>query len=103
MTVAESLLPGFRAELEYEAGGVTMHARHEYDSRRSRLLGDFEFSHADGRNEQGPVIHHVYTVGETVRLLEAAGFRVDDLLGDPRDRTPYRLGAPRLVALATAL
>jgi SAM-dependent methyltransferase len=103
MTVAESLLPEFRAELEYEAGGVTMRARHEYDARQSRLLGDFEFSHTDGRSERGPVIHHVYTVAETVRLLEAAGFRVEDLLGDPVERTPYRLGAPRLVALATAL
>ena len=103
MTVAESLLPEFRSEIEYEAGGVTMHARHEYDPRRSRLLGDFEFSDAGGRAERGPVIHHVYTVGEVVRLIEDAGFRVEEVLGDAAERTPYELGAPRLVVLATAL
>jgi SAM-dependent methyltransferase len=103
MTVAESLLPGFRSELEYEAGGVTMLARHNYDVRHSRLLGDFEFADGQGHTESGPVIHHVYTVAEVVRLLEAAGFRVDELLGDVAERTPYVLGSPRLVALATAL
>ena len=103
MTVAESLLPGFRSEIEYEAGGVTMLARHDYDVRHSRLLGDFAFTDSRGETEAGPVIHHVYTVAEVVRLLEAAGFRVDELLGDPVERTPYALNAPRLVVLATAL
>lgn len=103
MTVAESLLPGFRAELEYEFDGVTMRARHHYDAPRSRLLGQFEFSDRDGRAESAPVIHHVYTAAEVVRLLEGAGFRVDELLGDPDERSPYALGAPRLVAVATAM
>jgi SAM-dependent methyltransferase len=103
MTVAESLLPGFRPELEYEAGGVTMHARHEYDARHGRLLGEFEFWDDEGGAERAPVIHHVYTVAEVVRLLEGAGFAVGELLGDPVERSPYVLGAPRLVALATAL
>ena len=103
MTVAESLLPQFRSELEYEAGGVTMRARHEYDVRWGRLLGEFEFTDEEGRSERGPVIHHVYTAAEIVRLLEAAGFRVDDLLGEPVGPIPYVLGAPRLVLLATAL
>ena len=49
------------------------------------------------------MIHHVYTVGEVVRLIEDAGFRVEELLGDAAERTPYALGAPRLVVLATAL
>lgn len=103
MTVAESLLPEFRSEIEHEAGGVTMFARHDYDVRHSRLLGDFEFSDADGRSARGPVIHHVYTVGEVVRLVEDAGFGVEELLGDAAQRNPYVLGAPRLVVLATAL
>ena len=99
MTVAESLLPAFQAEIEHEAGGVTMAARHVYDAPRSRLLGDFTFSDRQGRTERGPVIHHVYTAAEVVRLLEGAGFRVDHLLGDAARRTPYGLGAKRLVAL----
>jgi hypothetical protein len=42
-------------------------------------------------------------VGELVRLLEAAGFVVRELLGDPVERSPYVLGSPRLVVLASAL
>jgi len=99
MTVAESLLPGFKSEIEHEAGGVTMLARHAYDVRHSRLLGDFKFTDGHGRTESGPVVHHVYTVAEVVRMLETAGLRVDELLGDPVERTPYALGAPRLVAV----
>jgi hypothetical protein len=48
------------------------------------------------------VIHHVYSVGEVVRLLEAAGFGVHELLGDPVEGGPYVLGSPRLVVLASA-
>jgi SAM-dependent methyltransferase len=103
MTVAESLLPAFRPELEYEAGGVTMRARHRYDARHGRLLGEFEFWGDEGEFESAPVIHHVYSVGELVRLLEAAGFVVRELLGDPVERSPYVLGSPRLVVLASAL
>jgi hypothetical protein len=103
MTVAESLLPAFRSELEYEAGGVTMRARHRYDARHGRLLGEFEFWGNEGEFESAPVIHHVYSVGELVRLLEAAGFVVRELLGDPVERSPYVLGSPRLVVLASAL
>lgn len=99
MTVAESLLPEFHAEIEHEAGGVTMVARHVYDAPRSRLLGDFTFTDGEGRTERGPVIHHVYTAAEVVRLLEGAGFRVEHVLGDPARRTPYAMGAKRLVAL----
>jgi SAM-dependent methyltransferase len=103
MTVAESLLPKFRSELEYEARGVTMRARHRYDARHGRLLGEFEFRGDAGEFESAPVIHHVYSVGEVVRLLEAAGFVVHELLGDPVEGSPYVLGSPRLVVLAGAL
>ena len=102
-TVAESLLPSFRRELEHEAGGVTMRARHEYDPARSRLVGDFTFEDADGTLERAGVIHHVYTVGEVVRMLAHAGFQVDELLSDMGEGTPYALGAPHLVAIATAV
>ena len=52
-TVAESLLPGYRSELTYEAGGITMRAVNEYDPRQSRVIGDFSFEDAAGRVERG--------------------------------------------------
>jgi hypothetical protein len=35
-------------------------------------------------------------------MLEHAGFHVDELLSDIAEATPYALGAPHLVAIATA-
>jgi hypothetical protein len=78
-------------------------ARNEYDAERCRLVGDFTFEDAYGSFERAGVIHHVHTVGEVVRLLEQAGFRVDELLSDPAERTPYAVGAPHLVAIVTAV
>jgi len=101
-TVAESWLPRFTPEVDYEAGGVTMRGRNTYDAARSRVVGDFTFEDESGRRERNEVIHHVHTVAEVVRLLEGAGFHVDELLGDHAERTAYALGAPHLVAIATA-
>ena len=99
-TVAESLLPEYRSELEYEAGGITMRARHDYDVRNSRLVGDFTFEDAAGRVERAGVIHHVHTVGEVVRMLEGAGFQVEQLLSEAAQRTPYTLGSRHLIAIS---
>jgi hypothetical protein len=77
-----------------------MRARNEYDPRHSRLIGDFTFEDVAGELERASVIHHVHTVGEVVRMLENAGFRADELLGDPAVRTAYAVGSPRLIALA---
>ena len=99
-TVAESLLPEYRAELEYEVGGITMRARHDYDVRNSRLVGDFSFEDATGRVERAGVIHHVHTVGEVVRMLEDAGFQVEQLLSDAAEGTPYALGSGHLIAIS---
>jgi SAM-dependent methyltransferase len=99
-TVAESLLPEYRSELEYEAGGITMRARHDYDVRNSRLVGDFAFEDDAGRVERAGVIHHVHTVGEVVRMLEDAGFQVEQLLSDAGQRTPYTVGSGHLIAIS---
>ncbi|MBA3263738.1 MAG: class I SAM-dependent methyltransferase [Thermoleophilaceae bacterium] len=72
-TVAESVLPGFKPEIAHEAGGVTMRVRQRYDAARSRLVGEFTFEDADGRVERAGAIHQ------------------------------YAVGAPRLVAIATAV
>ena len=72
-----------------------MRAHNEYDAPRSRVVGDFAFEDADGGRERAGVVHHVHTVGEIVRMLEAAGFRVDELLGD-HEHTPYAVGSAAL-------
>ncbi len=79
-----------------------MRATQRYDVCRSRLIGDLVFEDEAGVSERAQAIHHVHTSGEIVRMLEQAGFRVDELLGDPVEREAYSLGSRRFVAIATA-
>lgn len=46
------------------------------------------------------MIHHVHTVGEVVRMLEGAGFQVEQLLSDAPKRTPYTVGSRHLIAIS---
>ena len=101
-TVAESLLVGgIVPERELEYGGVRMTTRNRYRPAESRLETDYVFEDGHGRVEQARGAHHVHTTGEVVRLLRAAGFADVALLGAD-GATPYELGAPRLIAVATA-
>ena len=100
-TVAESAFP-LADGLDYDTGEVRMQGRSSYDARRSRIITELRFSSRGGTTEVATSVHHVHTVGEIVRLMEAAGFRVDELLGDPAQRTPFTPGAGRLVLSATA-
>ena len=102
MTVAESLLvAGVEPEDSWEFGGVRMTAANRYRAHESRLESDCVFEDEDGLVERAQAVHHVHTSGEVVRLLEGAGFSGVRLLG-PDGRSPYELGAPRLIAVATA-
>jgi SAM-dependent methyltransferase len=100
LTVAESLLvAGVRPKAEREAGGVRMTARNTYRAEESRLETDYVFEDADGHVERARAAHHVHTSGEIMRLLREAGFREVRLLGGD-GRTPFELGAKRLIAVA---
>jgi 2-polyprenyl-3-methyl-5-hydroxy-6-metoxy-1,4-benzoquinol methylase len=101
-TVAETLLPAVSTELEYAAGGITMRGTQRYDVRHSRLVANLVFEDEAGGSERAQAIHHVHTSGEVVRMLEQAGFRVDELVGEPGAREPYAPGSRRFVAIATA-
>lgn len=100
-TVAESAFP-LNESLDHDVDGVRMRGRNSYDARRSRIVTELELS-AQGREpERATSVHHVYTAAEIVRLLEGAGFAVQELLGDPATRAPFELGSRRLVVLARA-
>jgi SAM-dependent methyltransferase len=100
-TVAESAFP-LADGLDYTAGEVRMEGSSRYDARRSRILTELRLSAPGREPEVATSVHHVHTAGEIVRLLEGAGFEVEDLLGDPVQRTPFGPGSPRLVVLARA-
>ena len=102
MTVAESLLPGgIKPHSEIEFGGIRMARTNRYNAAESRLETDYVFTGEDGTVERSRAAHHVHTAAEVVRLLQGAGFGdVRILNGD--GATPYQLGDPRMIAVATA-
>jgi SAM-dependent methyltransferase len=100
-TVAEAALP-LRHGFEYDTGAVAMRGRNDYDARRGRIVTELELSAPGRATERAVSVHHVYTAAEIVRLLEAAGFEVGELLGDPVARTEFEIGDRRLVVLARA-
>jgi SAM-dependent methyltransferase len=101
-TTAESLLVGgIRPQAEHEFGGIRMTATRRYDTNESRLEADLVFEDADGHVEHAQSAHRIHTSGELVRLLRGAGFSAVQLqAGD--GESPYELGSPRLIAVATA-
>lgn len=102
MTVAESLLPGGIApHSEIEFGGIRMTRANRYNAPESRLETDYVFTDQAGTVERSRAAHHVHTAAEVVRLLHGAGFGDVRLMGGD-GITPYALGAPRMIAVATA-
>jgi SAM-dependent methyltransferase len=97
--VAESLLHGLSLEEPpMTLGGVEAESVNAYDVVESRWLTSFTFRRG-GEVHRGTSVQHVYTSGEVVRLVRAAGFTDVALCGDP-DGTPYALGSPRLLLTA---
>jgi len=78
-----------------------MSRANRYNAPESRLETDYVFTDAAGTVERSRAAHHIHTAAEVVRLLLGAGFGDVRLLGGD-GTTPYALGAPRMIAIATA-
>ncbi len=96
---AESILPTLLPGREMEVGEITVRSVTNYDATDSRLDIDYTFERA-GISETRSSSHYVMTVSEIRRLLEAAGFSIDAILGEMSDASPYQLRSPRLVMVA---
>ena len=97
--VAESMLPGVALEEEpMTLGGVEVTSVNTYDVADSRWITEMTFRR-DGEVHRGTSVQHVYTSAEVGRLVAAAGFSDVERYGDA-DRSPYRLGSPRLLLVA---
>jgi SAM-dependent methyltransferase len=100
-TVAESSLPGGIPDIEeHEIGGVRMIEHNRYDPERSVIETDYVLQ-ADGDEERRSSLQYVHTSGEIARMLRAAGF-ADVRLLDADGRSPYELGSPLLIVVASA-
>lgn len=71
----------------------------EYDTLTSRLDTTYTSIVRDQVVDRRTAHHFVFTSGEIVRMLEAAGLRTIELFSD-LDGSPYELGAERLLLVA---
>jgi len=95
---AESMFPlSGKREVAFEGG--TYRSRYCYDARASVLKTEAELC-LGGEVHDLLYAHHIVTTGELVRMVEAAGVRVDGLYGDT-DGGPFRPGSPRLLLVGT--
>lgn len=96
--IAETLFPQLQEQKTYELDDLSMHIRNRYDARAGRLHTEYTFSRGD-ESETKTGSQRVYTAGEVCRMLEHAGFEVEQLYGGT-DRSPLKVGSPHLVAVA---
>jgi SAM-dependent methyltransferase len=71
----------------------------EYDPRASRLDTTYTSILRDQVVDRRTAHHYVFTSGEIVRMLDAAGLETLELYGD-LDGSPFELGAERLLLIA---
>jgi SAM-dependent methyltransferase len=95
---AESMFP-LAEEREVPFEGGTYRARYRYDAGASVLKTKAELCLA-GEVHELLYAHHIVTSGELVRMVEAAGIRVDALYADT-DGSAFAPGSPRLLLVAT--
>jgi SAM-dependent methyltransferase len=94
-TVAECLLPRLQLESEFEAKGIRFEAKRRYAAEESALHIAYRISRGD-EVESFTARQAVYTSGEMVRMLAAAGLALDALYADV-DGAPFALGAQRWI------
>ena len=95
---AESVLPSLEPGESVQIGDLVMRLRHRYLAEVSCLETRFTWTRGR-RRESRTGFHWIYTAGEIRRMLEAAGLRVEALLGG-LDGTPFRVGDGVLYAVA---
>jgi hypothetical protein len=73
--------------------------RCEYDARESRLDTTYTSLVAGSTADERTAHNYVFTTGELVGMLDAAGFTTLELLAD-LEGTPFELGSERLLIVA---
>ncbi|MBL8179929.1 MAG: class I SAM-dependent methyltransferase [Bryobacterales bacterium] len=97
-TAAETILPTFQPESEFNFGGIRMQTTRNYRFRDSTIESVYRFSR-DGMEESHRLEQAVYTTGEICRMLQGAGFAVVQLHSGT-DGSPMRMGASRRLLIA---
>lgn len=96
--VAESVLPNYQGRGWYDVGGIHMLIENSYDTSKGRLETQYTFIKG-AQVERRDGSQQVYTLRELCELLAGAGFDGFEAYSSI-DRTPFALGAQRLLLLA---
>src|SRR6266487_4447933 len=95
---AESIVPKFEPEASHQIEDIQVTIREQYLAEESCIDSEYIFE-CDGKIESRKAKHWIYTVSEIRRMLERAGFVINDVLGS-LDRKPYELGSTELFVVA---
>ncbi len=97
--LAETLFPIFQERSWYPDGDGYCLSSRRYDPAEGRLHVAYTFLHG-GRTTTHVMSARIHTAHEVVALLADAGFTAIETYGTTA-REPFRLGSPRLLAVAT--
>ncbi len=97
--LAEVLFPTLQERAWYPDGEGYCLADRKYDPATGRLAVAYTFLQ-EGRAETRVMSARLHTCREVIALLESAGFAAIEVYGSPA-REPFRIGSPRLLAVAT--
>lgn len=97
--VSESILPTLQTERKLKIGDIDFHSRNNYVAMESRM--DITYTFTRGEEQEVKPIHQwVHSAGEICRMFRASGLEPVEAFGDV-EGTPYALGSPRFIVLAT--
>jgi len=95
---AESFFPKFEAETTHQIQDIRVTTREVYLAAEGCVDSDYIFER-DGKTERRKAKHWIYTAAEIGRMLERAGFRVEEMFGSLK-REPFVLGSEELFVIA---
>jgi serine/threonine protein kinase len=95
---AESTLTKFEPETSHQIEDILVTIKEQYLAEESCIDTEYVFER-NGVVESRKAKHWIYTVGEIRRMLERAGFKVQNLYGSLK-LEPYVLGSEELFVIA---
>lgn len=98
-SIAEIVLPKFKADSEGKVGESGMKTKQEIFFMPTRIEAETAFTAADGTIEVRKGIDYIYSINEMQEMLQSAGLTLDQVYSIP-GRKPFTLGEPRAYLVA---
>lgn len=94
---AESVLPKFEAETSHQIEDIHVTIKEQYLADESCVESEYVFER-NGKVESRFARHWIYTAAEIRRMLEHAGFAIENVYGSLKSE-PYLLGSQELIVV----